>query len=129
MLKNMTPRERKISLDYSLVFDDGRGNGFGFPCDEAGNVVKTLNPAALENLEFCKKHPERFERFNEVVCSKTAYTEPASGDCICGERVYLEDQYYGACECPNCGRWYNLFGQSLLPPDKWDRDPSEEEYY
>ena len=46
-----------------------------------------------------------------------------------GNLLELWDQYYGACRCPKCGKWYNLFGQSLLSPDYWEMDPSEEEYY
>ena len=57
------------------------------------------------------------------------YKEPAHGTCICGEEVSLWDQYYGACECPKCGRWYNLFGQELVAPEHWETDPAEEEYW
>lgn len=48
------------------------------------------------------------------------YKPPAYGTCHCGGTVELTDEYMGACECPNCGQWYNLFGQELLPPDMWE---------
>lgn len=128
MLKNMIPRKRKTIIRFELVFDDGHNSGFGFPCDEDGNL-ENLHECAKKNLEWCKAHPEEFVRYNEVVAFRQSYTEPARGTCVCGATVILEDQYYGACQCPNCERWYNLFGQSLLPPDQWHNDPSEEDYW
>lgn len=127
MLKNMTSRERKTIIRFELVFDDGHNNGFGFPCDERGNPMN-LQDAGKKNLEWCKAHPEKFVRANEVVTIRQSYTEPAHGTCICGATVILENQYYGACQCPECGRWYNLFGESLLPPDQWGDDPREVDY-
>lgn len=44
---------------------------------------------------------------------------PATGVCKCGNRITLQNEYMGACECPYCGRWYNLFGQELNHPDTW----------
>ena len=129
MLKNMKKPEHKIEIRYELCFDDGHNNGFGFPCDVNGNVSEKLNPAAAENLEWCKAHPEKFVRFNEVIAHKINYVEPARGICACGETVVLENQYYGSCQCNRCKRWYNLYGQHILPPDQWETDPSDDEYY
>lgn len=42
-----------------------------------------------------------------------------TGECECGETVTLYNQYLGACECPKCGRWYNIWGQELNPPHTW----------
>ena len=39
--------------------------------------------------------------------------------CDCGSTVYLGRF---TCECENCGRLYNSFGQELAPPDEWDED-------
>ena len=50
------------------------------------------------------------------------YREPAHGICRCGEEVTLIDEYMGSCQCENCGQWYNLFGQELLPPNQWEED-------
>ena len=128
MIKNYVPAERKLHVEYELVFDDGHNNGYGFPCDKSGKV-SGLSEDAEKNLAYCLAHPERFERYNEVVTYKSWYTEPGHGTCICGHEVELYDQYYGACSCPKCGQWYNLYGQSLLPPEQWETDPSEEEYW
>lgn len=130
MIQNYVPAECKTETHFDLTFyyseDSG---GFAFPCDAAGNVFPLENKEARKNLEHCIAHPEEFETYNEVRRWINRYTEPAHGACICGTEVELYDQYYGACQCPNCGRWYNLFGQSLLPPEQWERDPSEEEYW
>lgn len=128
MLKNYTPRKHKTAIKYELCFDDGHNNGFGFPCDAQGNVPDDLNQNAKDNLAFCLAHPENFKRFNKVVKYEWKYCEPARGTCTCGREVELWDEYYGACSC-DCGKWYNLFGQELLPPDQWENDPAEEEYW
>lgn len=131
MLKNYKQGEWKTVIEYGLVFDDGHGNGFCFPCDREGKLLesKDQNPAAYENYQSCMKHPERFVRFDEIERYEWEYREPGRGTCICGAEVELNDQYYGACQCPECGRWYNLYGQRLLPPEQWEHDPSEEEYW
>ncbi len=130
MLKAYTPATYRTVIEYELAFDDGLNNGFGFPCDRDGKLLESedQNPEAHENLKFCLAHPEKFDRFNEVVEYRRRIREDARGICSCGEDLELWDQYYGTCQCPNCGRWYNLFGQELLPPDCWEEDPSEEEY-
>ena len=40
-------------------------------------------------------------------------------DTHCGEEFYLQDEYLGACECPRCGQWFNLFGQEVTDPSSW----------
>lgn len=123
MLKNIVRGEWEQDKSYELVFDDGHNNGFGFPCDAQGNVNLTkITDAAFENLQFCMSHPEKFVRFNEVVVLKQFWKEPDKGTCRCGQLVELVNQYHGACQCPKCGQWYNLFGQELLPPEKWGWD-------
>ena len=44
------------------------------------------------------------------------------GLCKCGQEVLLMDTYMGATDCPNCGQWYNVFGQELKDPDEWGLD-------
>lgn len=119
MLNDLTERKLKTVVSYSLCFDDGRNNGYAFPCDADGNVSEEIQPDAVKNLEYCLAHPEKFVRSNEVVQYKRICVEPAYGTCSCGETVILENQYCGACECPGCGQWYNLFGEEILPPDQW----------
>lgn len=129
MLKNYVPAEHKTEIHFNLVFDYDDNGGYAFPCDAAGNVLPLEYEEAKANLAYCMAHPEEFSRWNEVETYKVRADELAHGTCICGQEVELYDQYYGACECPKCGQWYNLFGQSLVPPEYWETDPSEEEYW
>ena len=122
MLSSIIRGEYVTEVRYELAFDDGHGNGYGFPCDANGVVNEELTPDALHNLEYCRQHPEAFKRANEVVEIRLQYKEEDRRTCRCGETVYLYDQYRAACQCPKCGRWYNLFGQELLPPEMWEED-------
>jgi len=121
MLKKYKPAESRVEVGYERIFDDGHNNGFGFPCDKNGKLLGTESwaPAARENYKFCMEHPEKFERFNKIVRLEFRARDNASGICECGARVDLWNQYCGACECPECGRWYNLFGKEILPPEQW----------
>lgn len=122
MLKNYTPSQRRTEVRYDLVFDDWRGNGFWFPCDMDGNLLNRTNEAAMENYKWCLEHPEKFARFNKVVKQEYTVRDNAHGTCSCGNEVELYNAYDGACECEKCGKWYNLFGQELLPPTDWEED-------
>lgn len=127
MLLDYVPSEPKEEVWYEKVYDDGDNNGYGFPCDEDGNLYP-MSDAVLENLNYCKSHPAEFLRSGEVVRFCNSYMDLPHGRCKCGEEVYLTGGYYGATEC-SCGRWYNLYGQELMPPEQWDIDPNEEEYW
>lgn len=127
MLLDYVPSEPKEETWYELCYDDGNNNGYGFPCDESGNLFP-MSDAALESLNYCKAHKTEFSRCGEVVQFSNSYMEPPHGRCKCGAEVFLIGNYYGASEC-ECGRWYNLYGQELMNPDNWDIDPSEEEYW
>lgn len=126
MLKNYVPSKWYTITEYQLVFDDRRHNGFGFPCDANGKLLQSEeeNPESYKNLRWCLEHPNKFERFNEAVKYTRNVKDDAHGTCHCGNEVYLYNQYHGACQCPECGQWYNLFGEELLPPEEW----IEEEY-
>lgn len=126
MINNYTPAQHRIVKEYNLVFDDGYNNGFAFSCDAAGIISKSLAPEARENCIWCLKHPEMFERFDEVIEYRYKIKDPAHGTCHCGNEVYLRDEYYGACMCDKCGQWYNLSGQELLPPEEWQEDLDED---
>jgi len=106
--------------EYSLDFFVDRNGGCSFPCDEHGNL-KTLNACAKENYTYCMAHPEKFPySYNEVSERRIVWREPDSGICHCGTKVILQNEYMGACQCVNCGQWYNLFGEELLPPEQWE---------
>lgn len=124
MLHNYVPSKYYTAVDYELVFDDGYYNGYSFPCDENGNLLQSEeeNPAAYANMRWCLEHPEKFERFNKIIKYTRQVRDNAHGICICGHEVELWNQYMGACQCPECGRWYNLFGQELVPFEHWEED-------
>ena len=122
MLKNYTPSKREEKVTYELQFYVDRNGGYGFPCDKDGNLLMNeMNEYSLKNYKDAMAHPERYKTsYNKVVEIRNRYRVPAHGTCHCGEEVYMENQYMGACQCPNCGQWYNLVGQELLPPDQWE---------
>ena len=120
MIKDYTPARYVTITDHELVFDDGHGNGYGFPCDESGHLLAGLVDAAAENYNWCMEHPEKFVRWNRIISRQRRYHENATGRCSCGEKIELWGAFNGACDCPKCGQWYNLFGQELLPPEQWE---------
>lgn len=129
MIENFKSGEYVTRISYELAFDDGCNNGFAFPCDEKGNLLPDMFEAAMENWRWCIVHPERFFRYNRKISWKHTWREPNTGTCHCGQEMELINEYMGACECPKCGRWYNLFGQELKPVKEWDDDdydPNEE---
>lgn len=123
MLKNFVPAVRRSGKSYSIAFEREDTSGFSFDCDANGNLLPGLTECAMENYRWCMEHPEEFPRkWNEFVVYPNSWTEPAHGDCVCGTQVELYNQYRGACQCPKCGRWYNLFGQNLIAPEYWEDD-------
>lgn len=120
MLRDFKNATFETRYYYELCFDDGTNNGFCFPCDAEGNLLPGLSDCAIRNYNFCMEHPERFKRWNKVIKNSQRVKINASGICSCGEHIELQDQYMSACECPKCGRWYNLFGQELNPPKTWE---------
>lgn len=123
MIMNYQPGRYETLTEYKIAFDDGLGNGFQFDCDDEGHLPKNMKeefPAAYKNYKECLAHPEKFKRFNKIVKNSREVYECPEGICSCGERVYLHNQFHGACQCPSCGKWYNLFGQELIPPEEWE---------
>ena len=119
MLKNMTARQRRKIVEHEIQFMYDGNSGYSFPCDERGNLLP-MEACAKENYDYCLAHPEEFEEWNEQVAIVRYVTDNATGTCFCGATVELWDQYMGACKCPGCDRWYNLFGQQLNPPETWE---------
>lgn len=119
MLKITKPRERKTvrenRIEFMYISDPGAG--YSFDADNDWNPIfhnecqeKNYN-ACLSDKEMCGPLRRTYDR---------NYIEPAQGICRCGQTISLTDQYMGACECPKCGQWYNLFGQEVYHPTGWD---------
>lgn len=122
MISNYVPGRHEIVDEYHLVFDDGKDCGLWFPCDKDGKLPDTMSEEAVKNYRYALAHPENYVRAGEVICMKRRYYVYPHGTCRCGEEIELYGSYYGACECPHCGQWYNLFGQELKDPDQWDEE-------
>ena len=120
MLKTIIQRHPVEIEERSIDFTNEEGAGFCFDCDEHG-TPKFACEAARLNYMYAMEHPELYPaEYNVVKRWKRTIIEPAHGTCSCGEEVYLIDEYIGACQCRKCGRWYNLYGQELVPPEYWD---------
>ena len=123
MAKIIKERTREVSIEYYREFlHKTNGQEYSFPCDEKGEV-SNLPEVAKPNYNNCvaKSVGEDAEFLDKgIVKYEKPYTEPAIIRCDCGEEFYLENQYLGACECPKCSQWYNLFGQRLKPPHLWE---------
>lgn len=122
MINNYVPKKWYTIIQYEIAFDDGRGNGCGFPCDEHGNLLEGLTDAAIDNYKYCLDHPEKFVRFNKIIPRQFNTYDNARGTCDCGKEIELFNEFMGACQCEKCGQWYNLFGQKLLPPTAWEEE-------
>jgi hypothetical protein len=124
------PVKRITEYSYSRVFDHvgQAGSGFGFPCDEQGNLLddkeRPLNASARANYAACltgsvNGYPvadRGIERYTN------RYTEPAIIECVdCRRAVTLT---HDAVRCA-CGRYYNLSGQALSDPSNWGEETGE----
>ena len=122
MLKILKERQPTTIKEYFIEFyyKDDPNAGFCFPAYPNGDPdFSSMTSEAQANYEACLKDERLTEA--EFTTSVHTYTEPAEGRCICGNRVVLDTDYMGAVRC-ECGRWYNLFGQSLRDPKYWEED-------
>lgn len=127
MIEIIKKRTAHVEVEHYIEFTDAEGCGFSFPADLSGKIIYDTNPkiaqAQRDNYDYAMSHRERFTRqYNEFVTRKYTVTDNAIGRCSCGEEVELYNQYQGACSCPKCGRWYNIYGQSLVDPEYWEDD-------
>lgn len=110
------------SLEYR--YRDNPEAGYTFEWD--GEKVVFAIPEAEKNYIWCKEHPEEVECLG-VVTNTWSCRVPTLARCECGEEIYLKDEYYGSCQCPNCGRWYSMFGDELNSPENWTEDLEPDE--
>lgn len=123
MAKIVKEREPVVVVEYAREFLDETQAGYSFDCNENGELdLSKLSECAIENYKKCINgdFPELEDK--GVVRYERKYTEPAIIQCDCKTEFPLIDSYYGACSCPNCNQWYNLFGQRLNPPEMWEED-------
>lgn len=117
IIKERTPiTKTEFYIDFN--YKDDPNAGYCFPANPDGTpALDKMCPEAVVNYESCLTD----NRLTEVEFRKEThtYTEPAVGKCSCGNEVVLDSDYMGAVQC-ECGRWYNLFGQSLKDPKYWE---------
>jgi hypothetical protein len=124
MLTIIKEREHKEYTYARLEFDylGIHGSGFTFPVTEDGEPdFDKMIHAGVANYNYCINHPEKFEK-PEIRNYTGTFVDPAVGICSCGNQVELVAEYLGACSCPKCGKWYNIFGQELKDPEFWEED-------
>jgi hypothetical protein len=124
VIKERTPVTTK---EYHIEFSykDDPTAGFCFPATSHGKPdFSSMTSEAQANYKACLTNPLLTEA--EFTTTSYTYMEPAVGKCSCGSLVTLDADYMGAVRC-ECGRWYNLFGQSLIDPKYWYID--EDDYY
>jgi hypothetical protein len=127
MLKIIKERTPETITEYYIEFKykDDPEAGFCFPATCYGDPdFSCMTSEALANYEACLTDKRLTE--GEFTKHKWTYMNPAIGICSCGKDVVLECDHAGAVRC-ECGKWYNLFGQSLIDPKYWYRD--EDDYY
>ena len=117
--------------DYCLEFDgfNLRADGqYSFDCNKNGEVnINSLPKEAQKNYFMCISSPDRFSK--HIAHYTRKWREPARAICKCGKEIFLENEFMGACSCPYCDRWYNMFGQELNPPELWEDDEDDEDYW
>lgn len=127
MIKIIRERKPVKFRDYRIEFryKDDPEAGFSFPATCHGDPdFSQMGSEMLANYEACLTDKRLTE--GEFETHEWTYIEPALGLCSCGKEVVLDCDHSGAVPC-ECGRWYNLFGQSLIDPKYWYED--EDEYY
>ena len=127
MLRIIKERTPETIREYYIEFryKDDPEAGFCFPANRRGAPkFFSMPPEAIRNYEACLT--DKRLTAGEFVTRTHTYINPAVGLCSCGKEVILECDHSGAVQC-ECGRWYNLFGQSLIDPKYWYRD--EDDYY
>lgn len=97
--------DRNCGFQFDVVDGDGKPV---FPCE-----------AAERNFRYCIGHPGEYEDMG-IVTQEEVHWQDARAVCECGKEIFLGDTYIGAGQCGNCGRWHNMYGQELLPPENWD---------
>lgn len=123
MIKIISKRTRRFDTSYEVFFGTGPGAGFGFECDENGNIFfDRLSKIGKSSYKDCIEagYPKSIQKF------KSEYVDPAVGLCECGHEVVLYDALTN--ECEHCGRLYNMCGQELAPEASWEEKWDEEGY-
>lgn len=127
MAKIIRERQPVVYVEYTREFTDETNSGYSFYCNANGELdMSKMSEAAIKNFQRCLNgdFPELTDR--GIVRRELRTMEPAVMKCDCNTEFQLTNQYYGACSCPTCDQWYNLFGQKLNPPGLWEERMDED---
>ena len=128
-MKIIRKRERIDETYYEHHFDfPDHNSGYSVPCDKDGNVQFNTD-AARKNYNRCisGEIPDLMDC--GIITKEQSYLQHAVGICDhCGQEITLQDEFCGACQC-QCGQWYSINGQALLPPEQWQETIEPEDYY
>lgn len=117
-IKIIEDRKKVTETSYEICFYYKGEICYGFPANADGTLIHDENYDNWKpNYDAAMANPDYTSRLEKQTHS---WTENAKAQCHCGEVIELYNQYQGACECPNCGKWYNLFGQELKHPSQWE---------
>lgn len=122
MSRILRPSIYHEDVAYVLSYDwaDNPGAGFGFDCNERGEVLTAGMPeVALENLRKCQNGQHKVSA-PRIQRSVNRWKEPAVLRCDCGAEVELWDALTNSCE--QCDRNYNMSGQKLAPVEQWEAE-------
>lgn len=124
IIKERTPEEI-VERYINFFYKEDPCCGFCFPALSNGEPdFEAMCPEMRANYESCLSD-DRLEE-PEFTVEKRTYMNPAVGKCSCGREVVLDCGHGDVVQC-KCGRWYNLFGQSLIDPKYWYEDEDDYE--
>ena len=128
-MKIIRERKRVYTTYFQHHFDfPDHNSGYVFPCDENGNVQFNTEQSEI-NYKRCinGEIPDLIDC--GIIAREQSHTQYAVGICDhCGQELIIRDEYYGACQC-DCGQWYSMNGQELLPPEQWQEQLEPDDYY
>lgn len=119
MAKIIEPTHRVLTKRKVRLFEFLEDRNCGFQFDVVDGDIVFHCEAAKKNFQYCLAHPEEYED-KGIVTQNETYWQEARAICECGQEILLSDAYFGASQCEHCGRWHNLYGQELLPPECWE---------
>ena len=124
--KMLTERKPTVRIEWEIEFGDPNSFErpcYAFPCEPDGNPKPFVCKEAEENYNRVMELAKTDAYFEpRIIKQEIRYVENATAICECGTEIELWDQYLAACQCDKCGRWHNLFGQTLVDPEFWEED-------
>ena len=121
--KIIEPNKMIEETIYRIEFHPKKENipMYSFLTDKDYNVIFDPEYYDIQKENYEKALNDK-DAYSEPIKTKETrrYMQPTKVQCECNQHFELTNQYLGACKCPRCGRWYNLFGQELNPPETWE---------